>query len=389
MTGSYDLVVHGGDVVEPSRGRRWRADVAFAGGRVAAVEPGIAPAAGDHAIDASGLLVAPGFIDLHGHYFLHAFPSCVDADAVCPSAGVTTAVDAGSGGCVNFAGFVEHVAAQTQTRLFGFVNLSALGLAPVTLGVPELRGMEFARLDETIAAIADAPGVAVGVKVRADVKAVEPEHLEAALRMARTVADASSSRIMVHVAGSPVPLGRILNYLRGGDIVTHIYHGDGNGLLDRRGHVEAAVVDARAEGVHFDVGHAGTHLCHAAVQGALADGFVADTISTDIHRPPPGSVTYDLPSIMSVFLSFGLTVEEVVSAVTLRASRALGLDGEIGALRPGAAGDAAIFELEPGTHRFADARGEQITSDHRIRVVHTIVAGRPVYGPATRERDPR
>src|SRR3990172_8359979 len=129
----FDLLLRGGTVLDPGRGLHAPMDVGFAGGRVAAVGRGLDGGAAE-VIDITGKLVAPGLIDLHGHFFHRGQPLFVDPDAICLPTGVTTCVDAGSTGWATYAGFREHVIARAETRVFAFLHLAATGLISLAAG---------------------------------------------------------------------------------------------------------------------------------------------------------------------------------------------------------------------------------------------------------------
>lgn len=382
----YDLVLTGARSIAGDGMPAQPCDLAISGGTIAAVSSaGTAVAerwVADRELDLDGSYVSAGFVDLHGHFLRYGFRSCVDADEVCPPAGVTTAVDGGSAGCVNFGVLANLIAPTTRTRLFGFVNLSAIGLCSIAAGMPELRGLELAKVEETVETIRAYPSVAVGVKVRADAKATEPSNVIPAVKMARTVAAESATRVMVHIGDVDVPLASILDELAAGDIVTHAYHGGATGLVGPDGRVDEAAFAARERGVLFDVGHAGAHFDVAVARAALEQGLPPDTLSSDIHLPPPGRVPYLLPAIMSLFLGLGLELSTVLRAVTTTPSAAIGLTDVAGSIRVGAPADLTAFRLTEANDSYLDRRGESSTSAQRVDVTGTIVAGRIVFAEA-------
>lgn len=369
-----DLILKGGTVLDPARGIEGRWDVAFAGERVAAVEAEIGQSAAE-VVDVAGALVVPGLVDLHGHFFHRGQPLFVDPDAACLPVGVTTAVDAGSAGWATYAAFREHVIRRADTRVLAFLHLAATGLMSLAANVGELQDFRFAQEDRTRDAFRRFPEL-LGLKVRIQHMATGEVNARPALEMARRICDEAETRLMVHISGTPIPLETILAHLRAGDIATHIFNGHPHGILDERGRVRAAVFEAAARGVVLDVAHAGVHLDLKVARAALEQGLPPTTLSTDMVRPQVARRMYDLPGVMSTFLALGMSVGDVVRAVTDAPARVIGQAGVLGTLAPGAAGDAAVLALEEGRFTFGDAAGNEIPATRRFVPVLTVRDGR-------------
>ena len=369
----FDLLLRGGTVLDPGRGLHAPMDVAFAGGRVAAVGPRLDGGAAE-VIDVTGKLVAPGLIDLHGHFFHRGQPLFVDPDAICLPTGVTTCVDAGSTGWATYAGFREHVIARAETRVFAFLHLAATGLMSLAAGVGELQDFRFAQEDRTRDAFARFPEL-LGVKVRIQQMATGEANALPALDMARRIVDATGTRLMVHVSGTPVPIEAILERLGPGDIATHIFNGYAHGILDERGRVRGAVREAAKRGVVLDVAHAGVHCDLEVARAALAQGLPPTTLSTDMVRPLVARRVYDLLGVMSAFLALGMSLDDVIRAVTDAPARAIGQEDRLGAFTPGAAGDAAVLDLEDGDFTFSDSAGHELKTRQRVVPVLTVRGG--------------
>jgi dihydroorotase len=376
MTQAYDLLLKGGTVIDPAQDLQQRCDVAFRNGRVAALAPDLPMAAAREVIDVSGNLVTPGLIDVHGHFFYRGWPGAVEADVACLPVGVTTAVDAGSTGWGNFPALREYIIRPSQTRLYAFVHLCAIGLTSLTVRIGELQNLAFAQVDQAIRCIAENRDQVLGVKVRIDHRATGEAHAIPALTMARQVADATRAQMMVHVSNTPVPLVRIFDFMRPGDIATHILNGHAHGILDGNGRIRPEVHEARARGIILDVGHAGVHFDLKVGRAAVAQDFWPDTLSTDIHTPPPERVVYDLLGVMSTFLALEMPLPAVISSVTDKAAAAIRKSGELGTLRVGSAGDAAVLELQEGAFTFVDAAGNQVPAGQRLSGLLTVKDGR-------------
>jgi dihydroorotase len=196
------------------------------------------------------------------------------------------------------------------------------------------------------------------------------------LRRGLQAAEAAGLPVIVHVNNPPVEYGEVLALLRPGDIVSHFFHGRGSGILDREGRIKAAVLEARRRGVIFDVAHGRNHVNFPVVEKAFAQGFFPDTISSDLTRPGHLSVVRDLPTTLAKFLSLGMPLPAVVGAATAAPARAIGRSGELGTLKVGAAGDAAVFSVEEGRFPYRDADGNEIEGRFRWVPLLTVRAGR-------------
>ncbi|HEY7602147.1 MAG TPA: amidohydrolase/deacetylase family metallohydrolase [Methylomirabilota bacterium] len=369
----HDLLLTGGHVVDPLSGVDGRRDVAFASGRVAAVDATIPRETAREVVDVSGAYVAPGLIDLHAHAFIAGHDLGIETDAVCSSTGVTTLCDAGSTGAANFAGLREYVMARVETRVLAFVHVAAIGLTHVAIG--EHCYLEYSDPDMAAGVAREHRDVVLGVKVRIQKEVVAQHGLEP-LRRGIRAADAAGVPVIVHVNNPPVEYGEVLALLRPGDIVSHFLHGRGSGILDGEGRLKDAVVAARRRGVVFDVAHGRNHVNFPVARRALEQGFQPDTISSDLTRPGRAGVVRDLPTTLSKFLSLGMPLADVVRAATAAPARAIGRSGGLGALVPGAAGDAAVFAVDEGRFPYQDADGNVLEGAKRWAPRLTVRAGR-------------
>jgi len=372
LTVNYDLLLKGGTVIDPSNQLRGRRDVAFSDGKVAAVAENIATAEARQTIDVSGELVTPGLIDIHGHFFHGYQPRFEHPDNFCLPTGVTTAVDAGSAGWKVFGDFRDRVIQRCSTRLFAFVHLSANGLNKEHTQQGELMDMKLIHVKETAQCIVDNPENVVGLKLRIDDSALRLESAFPALEYAREAADRAGCRIMVHVSRSPIPLGKILDFLRPGDIVTHPFHGAANGPLDDKGKIRPEVIDAQKRGIILDSGCAKVHLDINVCRAFLDQEVLPDTISTDGVRLDR---SYTLPQVMSMFLAMGMSLEQIVAATTHKAAAAIGKQATLGSLHVGTAGDATVLHLEDGDFAFDDRAGNVIKCHRQLAPVLTVRDG--------------
>jgi dihydroorotase len=373
---TWDLLIRGGTLVDPAQSISARRDVAFSGGKVAAVAETLAGEATE-VIDATGTLVTPGLIDIHTHVY-HGLYIGRHADQTSLANGVTTVVDAGSAGWMTLPGLRDYVIPTYQTRVYAFLHLSATGLT-INRIMPELADIRFAQVDEAARAATENRALILGIKVRIAHGATgsgNQANAREALRRGREAADLAAVRLMVHVSDTPIPLDEILDSLRAGDIATHIFNGNAEQVLDPNGRVRGAVRAANERGVVLDVGHASIHCDAKVAQRAIGEGLLPTTLSTDLHTPPAGRIVYNLRGLMSKFLALGMTLDDVVASVTSRAAAAIGKSAEIGSLAPGMAGDAAVLDLEDGHFTYVDSAGNKVRATRRFRTRHVIRAGR-------------
>src|SRR5215831_11117454 len=358
MTARFDLLLAGGTLLDPAQGARAVTNVAFAGGNVAAVGPHLSAADAAETVDCAGQIVAPGMIDLHVHVFWGVSHYGIEPDPHCVAKGVTTAVDAGSAGADTFPGFRKYVIDVSATRLFARLNISSLGM--LTREIGELDDLRYASVPKAIAMIEQHRDVILGVKVRLTRNSiVSRESGIRPLYLAREAADAVRLPIMVHPQDAWCDsLDDILAVMRGGDILTHCFHGDSHGILDGDGKVRRSVREAIERGVIFDVGHGRGSFSWEVAERALEQGIGPTTISSDLHAYNVDGPVYDLATTVSKFLHLGLSLEDALHKVTVTPARVLGMADQIGTLRVGAWGDAVVFDLQQGQFELHDARGE-------------------------------
>ena len=372
---SYDLVVHGGHVIDPANGIDERRDIAIADGLVSAVEPIVPLGDTREAIDATGLFVVPGLVDLHVHVYwgvadLSLRPGPNDLER-----GATTIVDAGSAGASTIGGFREYVIEPFAGRILAFLNISGMGLIDVRLG--ENHDLRFLDPERAAQAVKADPATIVGIKVRLIEGLAGPDAIEA-LERAIEAGDAAGVPVMAHIGESAATTDQIMSRLRPDDIVTHAFTDRRNRIFDDRGRVHAAVLEARRRGVRFDIGHGAGSFSFARGEAALADGFRPDTISSDLHVMNVDGPVHDLVTTLSKFLHLGLPLAEVIAMATTAPADAIGRRGDFGTLSPGAIADVAILRLDDGDITLRDSLGVEVTARRRIRAESTIRAGRRV-----------
>ena len=195
---------------------------------------------------------------------------------------------------------------------------------------------------------------------------------------ALAMATAFDLPVMIHMGQTTTPMSTLIEQLKPGDIVTHMFAPPPNSIIERNGRILPEVLAARRRGVWFDVANGRTgHLLWETFDSVLGAGFWPDTISTDGNTTSRSAASVvDLPNVMSKFLNFGMTIDEVVARVTVNASRVYPLFRDRGTLNVGAPADVAILELRQGAFEFVDNYGNVRTSERRLFPSETVLEGR-------------
>lgn len=378
---AYDLVLRGARVIDPVQGLNAVLDVGVRGGVIAGLGPALEAAPGTPERDLRGATVCPGLIDLHGHWY-EASAWGIDPDLALLR-GSTTVVDAGTTGCINFADFRDGACAASRVRVLAFVNIAACGIPTSFAG--ELEDARYARPRETVAVLEENPAVAIGIKVR-----MKEGHSLAGFDAALEAATETRRPLMVHIGkGAATP--QILRRLRAGDIVTHCFEGRGDGIVTG-GRLIPEALEARRQGVVFDVGHGCGSFSWEVARRAFEHAFFPDTISTDLHRYSVERWAFDMPATMTKFLHLGMALDEVILKSTAVPARALGRGGALGTLRLGAQADLFAFTLEEGEFPLEDTHLKTEVARRRIKPLFTMKAGaitepQPVAGRLRKLRE--
>lgn len=378
-----DLILKGGRIVDPANGRDELADIGFADGRVAAVGSGL-PLRGTSVVDASGLIVVPGLIDLHTHVYWGGTSLGVDAAIVARRSATATFVDAGSAGPGNFAGFRRHVIEPSALRILPYLNVSFPGIfafsAAVMVGeAADLRLIEPSECLRVIRANRD---LIVGVKVRVGRSAGGNSGI-APLDMAIEVAEEAGLPVMAHLDHPPPSRLEVLARLRRGDVITHCFRPFPNAPVTPDGQIREEAIEARRRGVIFDIGHGRGSFGFRTAERMLEAGFPPDVISSDVHAMSIEGPAFDQLVTMSKFLALGMALGDVIARSTAAPAAALGRR-DLGHLAIGATGDASILELVDGEFEFRDVLGEIRRGRQRLAAHGLVVAGRPWQPPEAR-----
>ena len=401
----FDLLIKGGEVVDPGAGYNGKMDVAVKRNRIAVVEPEIPAESAFRVIDATGQYVTPGLIDMHAHVYEGVTYSGINADAVGSQTGVTTWVDAGSAGAVTFPGLRNYVITPSKVKIYAFVNIAYIGLVGIDY---ELANLDYCNVELLKRVVNLNRDVVVGVKIRAGrsgaAKDLEPFH------RARRAADELELPLMVHLSTAPPDLATVLDFLTPGDIATHSFTGQSQKIVDDEGKILDAAKKAWEEGLIMDLGHGAGSFSFETAEALVGQGYWPDVISTDLHHksivgpnlldPLKGSAfgdlsetteersviqrvkgdgkpVFNLLSCMDKMLYLGMSFSDVIKVTTSRPAEILGLKGEVGTLKPGAPADIATFVIDKDDYELVDIHGNVRHGKEKIRNTMTILEGRP------------
>ena len=362
-----DLIIKGGRVIDASVRLDGVRDIAISGGRIAAVEPGITASAAE-TIDARGKIVTAGLIDIHTHCGREGSgPGMVLQD------GVTGWIDAGSQGADHIADSVA-VAKTAPQQGRCLVNIGRAGI------LTEGDTMDINRAD--VGALRDAIAknreFVVGVKARLSRDVAGPNDVEV-LRRAQEVATAFNLPVMIHMGQTVSPLPLLVNQLKEGDVVTHMFAPPPNSIIDDRGRILPEVLAARRRGVWFDVGNGQAgHMRWDTIEAIMKTGFWPDTFSTDWNTNSRTTGVIDFPNCMSKLLGFGMTVPQAIARATTNAARTFAVFHDRGTLNVGAVADVAILELREGNFEFLDNYNNKRMGNQRLFPSGTVLNGKRI-----------
>jgi dihydroorotase len=313
---------------------------------------------------------------LHTHVYWGGTSLGIDAEDFCRRSGVTTAVDTGSAGPGNFAGFRKHVIERSAVRILAYLHVSFAGIYAFSPRVmvgesEEIRLM--APIDAAEVANANRD-VIVGIKVRVGARA-SGRSGTVPLDVALQVAEEVGLPVMAHIDEPPPSYEEVLARLRPGDVLTHAFRPFPNSPATAQGTVKRAVIDARQRGVLFDIGHGKGSFAFKTARAMLANSFRPDTISSDVHALCINGPAFDQVTTMSKFLCLGVPLNDVIAASTVNAAFAVKRP-ELGSLKPGSVGDATILSVNEGRFDYVDVVGEHLTGDRRIASEGVVIAGR-------------
>lgn len=377
-----DLLIKDGHVIDPRNDIDAVMDVGIAADTIAVVASDVSPDRAETVVDASGLYVMPGLIDMHVHVFHGTEPdaylsnsySSVKPDAFSFRAGVTTMVDVGGPGWRNIRQFVEQTVNRSQTRVLAFLNIVGAGMK----GNPEEQNLRDMDPKLTAMAAEQYDEIVVGVKL-AHYQGHEWAPTERAIEAGRE----ADVPIMVDFGHADPPLSieeLFLERFRPGDIFTHAYANVGGreSIVDAQGNLRPFVRDAQERGVIFDVGHGGGSFLFSQAVPATEQGLWPNAISTDLHTGSMNGGMKNMTNVMSKFLALGMPLDEVVAASTWHPAQYIQRT-DLGHLSEGAVADVAVLNLREGDFGFVDVDGQKMEGTQKLEAELTVRAGRIVW----------
>jgi dihydroorotase len=366
----YDILIQNGEVRDPARNIRQKADVAIHDGKIAAIEPTIPKEQGIEVIDAAGQFVTPGLVDLHAHVY-HGFGFGIEPDPLARRSGVTTMVDAGTFDGLQVDPFRKYIVEPSQCRIYGYVFLYPSNRNPDDDPVRWVR-RHMKRTGE--AAVANSDFV-LGVKYQVGSN-MAGRYTFDFLKIARELCDEYKLPLMLHISFAPPETDEVMEIMKPGDVITHCFNTHTLGILDASGKVKASVLAARERGVLFDIGHGAGSFNFEIARKALGQGFLPDTISTDVYTASIDGPVFDMPTTMSKMLHLGMDFDEILARSTASPAKIINRLPGMGSLAVGAPADIALLEIEQGQFKLVDAQWNEVTVERRIVSRQTICRGR-------------
>ncbi|HFJ2066290.1 TPA: metallo-dependent hydrolase [Salmonella enterica] len=336
-------------------------------------------------IDAAGCIVLPGLIDFHAHVFHGGTAIGVNPDVICLPNGVTSVVDAGSSGWVNYPLFRNTVTTPAMVKIKSYLNVVNVGLSTLgggPTGYLENTNPANYNVEKIAQTLRDNKDNIIGLKLRysqdiAKGKSYSSDPFLSTVALAREL----ETSLCVHVTDSILPADKLINHFQTNDIYAHCFHGTGHSILNEQGELYCAIKDAQSRGVIFDCSNGVAHFDFHVAQTAMEQGFYPDIISTDLtlRNSLRTDKVFSLLHVMSKYLNMGMSFFDVIRAVTTTPARLMKMEGQIGTLAPGAFADISIVKLRKESITFEDTRGVKVIGDHYIDNCATLCNGQIVY----------
>jgi dihydroorotase len=404
----YDVLLRGGHVICPASGINGAMDVAVRDGKIASVQKDILPATAKETIDLRGRIVLPGMIDTHAHVYRYVSGRFgMDADLVGVHSGVTTLIDQGGPSCMTLPGFRHFVVNTAKSRVYAFLSSYLVGGLEGHL-YPTLYSPDCINIQATVDAAKANLDIVRGIKGHAEIGGFARWGIKV-LQMSAEIGRKTDLPLYVHFGqlwGLPrsgangedadTILERVIPELRPGDILAHPFTRHPGGFVNREGKVHEVIQAALARGLKVDVGH-GSHFSYRLAKLALAAGIVPDTLGADMHGyntyvpPPPGTpaehaddeahpfagqAKFSLTQAMSSMLALGLTMEQVVPMVTINAAKMIGMEDEIGSLKPGVVADVSVLADQRGKFLLRDNEKNEVVAERLLQPLFCLREGK-------------
>lgn len=374
----FDLLIKGGHLIDPKNEIDSYRDIAVADGKIAKVSKRIAASQAKKVVDASGLFVTPGLIDIHTHVFVGTRSSTfangvlsLSPDDFTFRSGVTTVVDAGTSGWRNFEVFKDQVIDKSQTRILSFLNIAGSGMS----GNPTQQDVKDMNPDSTSLITKKYPDIIVGIKI-GHYEGYEWTPFERALE----AANKSNIPLLVECHLPQLPLEEQLKRMRPGDILTHSFEqvSERMPVVDEQGNVRQFVLAAQSKGIRFDVGHGGAGFWFSQAVPAFKQGLLPNSFGTDLHRFSMNSGMKDMLNVMSKFSNIGMPLKDIIYRATWNAALTIKRQ-DLGNLTEGAVADIALLRMRKGEFGFIDSGGKKIKGNKKLEAELTIRAGKIVW----------
>ena len=378
----YDILIKNGHVIDAKNNINKIIDIAIIDNKIALIQKNISIKSALRIIDANGLYVSPGLIDIHSHNFHGTEPNNYlsnSFDALPPDgfsfrSGVTTIVDVGGAGWRNFKTFKEQIIDRSKTRVLSFLNIIGSGMKGGAVE-QNLSDMEPSRTAETVNKF---PSEIVGIKLAHfnGYNWIPVDRVVEAGRLANVP-------VMIDFGGSDpeLPLDKLLlKKLRPGDIFTHTYaHVRGRTpIVDKNGKLREYVLEAQQKGIIFDVGHGGGSFLFEQAIPAVKQGLKPNSISTDLHTGSMNGGMKNIVNVMSKFLNMGIEIDEIIKSTTWNPAKYIKRT-DLGHLSVGAEADITLLNLREGNFGFIDTQGKRMKGNNILECELTIKAGKIVY----------
>lgn len=379
-TPRYDLVITGDRVIDPASGHNGPGQLAVLDGRIAALAEELPPHEAARTVDATGMVVCPGLIDMHVHVYEWVTNFGLPPDDAGIHSGATTIIDQGSAGPWTVGGFKAYIADPAETDVRSFISVNVAGALMGGMEGDILHNPGMFSLDAIVAAQAAYPGLVKGLKSHGEAGGYS--HWETAvLEKAVEAGNATGLPLYVHTGElfpvieekrpqSDIVREQVLPLLRPGDTAAHIYSSMPDGLMGTGDEVPAAVIEAYERGVFFDIGY-GVNFSYRIARAMMAAGVLPNTIGSDVHADfnsyhDDSKLDYSLCGAMTRLRALGMPLEDVVLRTTLNPAKILGEEAEIGTLAPGSRADISILDRVTGRWSLTDAEGEVLEVEERL-----------------------
>jgi dihydroorotase len=380
---SFDVLVKGGHVIDPKNGIDAVMDIAIKAGKIFKVGKNLPASEAKQVVDATGLKVVPGIIDMHAHVFAGTQPdhylsdglSALMPDGYTFRVGVTTVVDCGGAGWRNFATFKKNVIDISQTRVLSFLNIVG-------------EGMRGGNYEQDIADMNPKFAASAAKQYKDYVVGFKLAHFNGAdwtpTTRAVEAGKLAELPVIIDFGGSQPNLSiqeLFFKHLRPGDIYTHTYaalNGAREEIVDANNTLKPFVLEAQKRGIIFDVGYGGASFNYTQAIPALKAGLFPNTISTDLHTGSMNSSMKDQLSVMSKFMNLGMPLFDVIKASTWKPAQVINRTN-LGHLTEGAEADIAILNIRKGNFGFYDKTGYKVNGTEKFECELTIKAGKVVY----------